>query len=80
MANLAGRNREQHLYPPQRTADATTQVAGSIARARQTGTLALRSIADINMVENEIDDQPPKRGETVNVVRYGVPGSTTTQK
>ena len=28
----------------------------------------------------QTDDQAPKRGESVNVVRYGVPSSTTTQK
>jgi hypothetical protein len=26
------------------------------------------------------NDQPSKRGETINVIRYGVPSSTTTQK
>src|SRR3954449_948231 len=56
--------------------------AETLARARQTGTLALalRSIADINMVENRIDDQASKRGETLSVVRYGISSSTTTQK
>jgi pilus assembly protein CpaB len=54
----------------------------TLARARQSGTLslALRSIADLNMVENRTDEQSPKRGNGVNVVRYGVPSSTTTQK
>jgi Flp pilus assembly protein CpaB len=54
----------------------------TLARARLSGTLslALRSISDINMVENNSGDQPAKRGETVSVVRYGVSGSTTTQK
>jgi pilus assembly protein CpaB len=54
----------------------------TLARARQSGTLslALRSIADFNMVENRTDGQSPKRGNGVNVVRYGVPGSATTQK
>src|SRR5947208_2995513 len=72
--------------------EATTQIAGSIARApfiagepireRQTGTLALalRSMADINMVENRTDDQRLKRGEAVSVVRYGIASSTVTQK
>jgi Flp pilus assembly protein CpaB len=48
----------------------------------QTGTLslALRSIGDINMVENRTDDEVPSRGETLNVVRYGIPSATTTQK
>jgi pilus assembly protein CpaB len=54
----------------------------TLARARQSGTLSLslRSIADFNMVENRTDDQSPKRGYGVNVVRYGVPSSATTQK
>jgi pilus assembly protein CpaB len=32
------------------------------------------------MVENNIDDHAPKRGESISVVRYGVQSSTTTQK
>jgi pilus assembly protein CpaB len=54
----------------------------TLARARQSGTLslALRSISDMNMVEIRSDDQAPKRGENVSVVRYGVSGSATTQK
>ena len=53
----------------------------TLARARQSGTLslALRSIADVNVVENRSDDQA-KRGASVNVVRYGIQSSTTTQK
>ena len=56
--------------------------AETLARARQTGTLqlALRSIADIQMVEARTEDQAPNRGESINVVRYGVPSSTTTQQ
>jgi pilus assembly protein CpaB len=34
----------------------------------------------MNMVEIRSDDQAPKRGENVSVVRYGVSGSATTQK
>jgi pilus assembly protein CpaB len=54
----------------------------TLARARQTGTLslALRSIADINMVEVKSDDPALKRGESVNVIRYGVLSQATTQK
>jgi pilus assembly protein CpaB len=50
-----------------------------LAAARQAGTLslALRSIADVNMVEN---DQALRRGGGINVVRYGVSSPTTTQK
>src|SRR4051795_8744763 len=64
------------------TLELRPEQAETLARARQTGTLALalRSMADINMVENRTDDQPPKRGESIDVVRYGVPSSTTTQK
>ena len=53
----------------------------TLARSRQTGTLslALRSIADVNAVEVKTDDSN-KRGETVNVVRYGVANQTATQK
>jgi pilus assembly protein CpaB len=53
----------------------------TLARARQSGTLslALRSIADLNVVETR-SDQAPKRGDSVNVVRFGVSTPTTTQK
>ena len=64
------------------TLELKPEQAETLARARQSGTLslALRSIADLNMVENRTDDQALKRGESVNVVRYGIPSSTTTQK
>ena len=64
------------------TLELKPEQAETLARARQSGTLALalRSIADINMVENKTDDQAPKRGEGVNMVRYGVQSSTTIQK
>src|SRR6202451_3522675 len=64
------------------TLELKPEQAETLARSRQTGTLslALRSIADVNMVENKVDDQAPKRGESINVVRYGVQSSTTTQK
>jgi pilus assembly protein CpaB len=57
--------------------------AETLARARQAGTLslALRSIADVNMAENSAEeDAAPKRGASINIVRYGVQSSTTTQK
>jgi hypothetical protein len=50
------------------------------ARQSSTPTLALRSIAGVNTVENGSDNQAPKRGGSISVVRYGVSGSTTTQK
>src|SRR6266566_3834826 len=54
----------------------------TLARARQSGTLslALRSIADLNAVATQADDQAPKRRDSINVVRYGVSSPTTTQK
>jgi pilus assembly protein CpaB len=53
----------------------------TLARARQSGTLslALRSIADLNAVDTRSDDAP-KRGDSINVVRYGVAMPMMTQK
>jgi pilus assembly protein CpaB len=64
------------------TLELRPEQAETLARSRQVGTLslALRSIADRNMVENRTDDQNPTRGETISVVRYGIPSATTTQK
>ena len=64
------------------TLELKPEQAETLARARQTGTLqlALRSIADMHMVEDTTEDQFRKRGDTINVVRYGVPSSSTTQK
>src|SRR5215510_1157539 len=72
---LVGRTTTLELKPEQ---------AETLARARQMGTLslALRSIADVNMVEQIDEDgrQRSRRGESVNVVRYGVVSPTTVQK
>ena len=56
------------------TLELKPEQAETLARARQSGTLslALRSIADLNAVETRSDDQAPKRGDSINVVRYGV--------
>jgi pilus assembly protein CpaB len=64
------------------TLELRPEQAETLARARQSGTLslALRSIVDVNMVENISDDQTRKRGETISVVRYGIVSSTATQK
>jgi pilus assembly protein CpaB len=64
------------------TLELRPEQAETLARSRQIGTLslALRSITDINMVEATTDDQANKRGESINVVRYGVQSSTTIQK
>jgi pilus assembly protein CpaB len=70
---LVGKTATLELKPEQ---------AETLARARQIGTLslALRSIADVNAIESKSDDQAPKRGDNINVVRYGVASQTTTQK
>jgi pilus assembly protein CpaB len=63
------------------TLELKPEQAETLARARQTGTLALalRSIADVNTVDNRSDD-PARRGDSINVVRYGVASPTTIQK
>src|SRR5450432_2794066 len=63
------------------TLELKPEQAETLSRARQTGTLslALRSITDVNMVENKTDDQASRRSDSVSVVRYGVSTQTTTQ-
>jgi pilus assembly protein CpaB len=70
---LVGRTVTLELKPEQ---------AETLARSRQAGTLslALRSIADVNMAENNEEEASPRKGASINVVRYGVQSSTTTQK
>jgi len=65
------------------TLELKPEQAETLARSRQSGTLslALRSIADINMVDaGTDDDNPTRKGTSINIVRYGVQGSMTTQK
>jgi len=56
--------------------------AETLGRARQSGTiqLALRSITDVNMAESGSQDQPARRDQSVNVVRYGIANQSTAQK
>ena len=70
---LVGRTVTLELKPEQ---------AETLARSRQAGTLslALRSIADVNIAENSEEDAALKRGASINIVRFGVQSSTTTQK
>jgi pilus assembly protein CpaB len=62
------------------TLELKSDQAEILARARQSGTLslALRSIADANAPEKPVD--VIKRGEGVNVVRYGIPAPIAPQK
>src|ERR1700716_3831191 len=71
--NVVGKTVTLELKPAQ---------SETLARARQTGTLALalRSIADLNVVATQADDQSSRRSNSVNVVRYGVSNPTTIQK
>jgi pilus assembly protein CpaB len=61
------------------TLELKPEQTATLAAARQAGTLslALRSIADVNMVENAIEVS--RRGESVSIVRYGIPNSTMTK-
>jgi pilus assembly protein CpaB len=62
------------------TLELKPEQTATLAAARQAGTLslALRSITDVNMVENT-PDLSVKRGSSVNIIRYGIPNSTTTK-
>jgi pilus assembly protein CpaB len=64
------------------TLELKPEQAETLARSRQSGslTLALRSIADINAVEKADDQQLNKRGENLNVIRYGVASQQMMQK
>jgi pilus assembly protein CpaB len=70
--SLVGRTVTLELKPEQ---------AEMLARSRQSGslTLALRSIADVNAVEGS-NESPTKRGENLNVIRYGVASQQMMQK
>jgi pilus assembly protein CpaB len=57
--------------------------AETLTRARQSGSLALalRSIADANAAEaNNADNKASRRGNSVEIIRYGVSSSQTAQK
>jgi len=62
------------------TLELKPEQAETLARARQSGTLslALRSIVDVKTVEIKIDES--RRGEGVNVVRYGIASQQLMQK
>ena len=64
------------------TLELKPEQAETLARVRQAGTLSLslRSIADANIVESNVDEQTRKRGDSINVIRYGVSTPTTAQK
>ncbi|MBR1227181.1 MULTISPECIES: hypothetical protein [unclassified Bradyrhizobium] len=53
---------------------------GMNALVGKAGTQSLRSITDVNLVVGGSDDQAPKRGSSINVVRYGIASQSTAQK
>jgi pilus assembly protein CpaB len=61
------------------TLELKPEQAETLTRARQSGSLALalRSIVDANATEKNPDEQPAKRGASVNVVRYGIQSSSS---
>jgi pilus assembly protein CpaB len=63
------------------TLELKPEQTATLAAARQGGTLslALRSIVDAKQVA-EVRDDRGNRGETINVVRYGIPSPATIQK
>src|SRR5512138_3771043 len=71
-STLVGRTVTLELKPEQ---------TETLARSRQTGSLslALRSIADIKLDEKPLESTD-KRGESLNVIRYGVASQQTMQK
>ena len=70
---VVGRTATLELKPEQ---------AETLTRARQSGSLALalRSIADVNATEPGTNNQANKRGNSIEIVRYGVTSSQTAQK
>ena len=63
------------------TLEVKPEQAETLARSRQAGTLslALRSIVDVNAVE-KVEEQVDRRGEALNVIRYGVAVQQAIQK
>jgi len=64
------------------TLELKPEQAETLARGRQTGTLALalRSIVDANAVEEDSEGENQKRGNSINIVRYGVASPQAAQK
>jgi len=62
------------------TLELKPEQAEALARARQSGTLslALRALVDRNLPDTVSEDRNAKR-DSVNVVRYGIPTTTTTK-
>ena len=64
------------------TLELKPEQAETLARARQAGSLslALRSIADVNAADTKTETQMARRGNAIEIIRYGVATSLTAQK
>ncbi len=65
------------------TLELKPEQAETLARARQAGSLslALRSIADVNATDtSKTETQMARRGNAIEIIRYGVTSSLTAQK
>ncbi|MDU1805539.1 MAG: Flp pilus assembly protein CpaB [Bradyrhizobium sp.] len=65
------------------TLELKPEQAETLARARQSGSLALalRSIADVNAADgNKNETQMARRGNAIEIIRYGITSSLTAQK
>jgi pilus assembly protein CpaB len=71
--NVVGKTATLELKPEQ---------AETLARARQSGilSLALRALVDANVPEVRSEDRTNNKRDSVNVVRYGVPTTTSTKQ
>jgi pilus assembly protein CpaB len=79
---LEEKNGQKVVVGKTATLELKPQQSEALARARQSGTLslALRSLADANAPEIKSNEDPGSKRDSINVVRYGVSTTTTTQK
>ena len=69
---VVGKTVTLELQPDQAATLLASRSAGSLS-------LALRSIADVNVAENRLDETSRMRGASIAVVRYGIASTMTTQ-
>jgi pilus assembly protein CpaB len=79
---LEEKNGQKVVVGKTATLELKPEQSEALARARQSGTLslALRSLADANAPEIKSNEDPGSKRDSINVVRYGVSTTTTTQK
>jgi pilus assembly protein CpaB len=79
---LEEKNGQKVVVGKTATLELKPEQSEALARARQSGTLslALRSLADANAPEIKSNEDRGSKRDSINVVRYGVSTTTTTQK